>query len=487
VSELNRREFLLWSAATAALGGVAQAQTTRPAGRPNLIYVFPDQMRASACAYRELADPTHTPNIDRFASQGVTLTHAFSTFPVCSPYRGQLLTGCFPVTNGVTGNCQSGNPGVELRRTDLCLTDVLRAAGYDVGYIGKWHLECPHQPYVMKPAADGSMWNEYTPPERRHGINYWHAFNDYDNHLNPQYWIGDAPRDRLTPIHEFSPEYETNVAIDYLRNIGGRYRDAAKPFALFVSHNPPHTPYNQVPQQYLDRYGDATPAELLKRTNVDLASDHPNAKAGRKWAKDYFALCTGIDDQFGRLLAEVDRLGQADNTLVVFTSDHGDMMGSHNRMAKTVWYDESYRVPFIARLPGRLRPGTSDDLLITAADIAPTLLGTLGIDPPRQWEGRNYASALAGNPADRPTSALYLHPGRHARGVRTHRWCYVLNRKPQQTGPESDGQEQPLYLFDMQDDPYQLHNLAGQRPAVERELLDEIRGWMRRTNDPWVA
>jgi arylsulfatase A-like enzyme len=339
----------------------------------------------------------------------------------------------------------------------------------------------------MKPGADGVMWNEYTPPDRRHGINYWHGFNDYDNHFNPEYWIGDAPRDQRTAIHEFAPEYETNVAIDYLRNTGRRYRDGGKPFALFVSHNPPHTPYNQVPKRYVDQYGDAAPAELLKRANVDLTSDHPNAVAGRRWAKDYFALCTGIDDQFGRLLAEIDRLGLAGDTLVVFTSDHGDMMGSHNRMAKTVWYDESYRVPFIVRLPGRVRAGASDDLLITAADIAPTLLGTLGVTPPPQWEGRDYAGALLGRPVDRPTSALYLHPGRQARGVRDHRWCYVINRQPKQAGPESDGHEQPVYLFDVREDPYQLHNLAGQRPAVERALREEIQRWMRRTSDPYTV
>jgi arylsulfatase A-like enzyme len=487
---LNRRQFLKTTtavAATMAMPKLAAGQSSRPQGRANLIYVFSDQMRFSACAYRELADPTITPNIDRFAKQSVTLTHTFSTFPVCSPYRAQLMTGNFPLTNGVTTNCNSGNPGLQLRQSDVCLTDVLNKSGYDIGYIGKWHLEYPHQPFVMKPPADGVMWNEYTPPERRHGITYWHGFNDYDNHLNPEYWIGKAPRDQRTAIHEFSPEYETNVAIDFLRNTDGKYRDGNKPFALFVSHNPPHTPYHQVPAKYREQYGDATPAELLKRGNVDLTSDHPNAKAGRNSARDYFALCTGIDDNFGRLLAEIDRLGQADNTLVVFTSDHGDMMGSHNRMAKTVWYDESYRVPFIARLPGKLQADKLDDLLITAADIAPTLLGTLGITPPSQWEGHSYAAALQGQPMDRPTSTLYFHTSRHARGLRTHQWCYVINKKPQQTGVESDGHEVPVYLFDMHDDPYQMHNLAGQRPEVEKQLQDELRVWLKRTNDPYLV
>lgn len=455
--------------------------------RPNLIFVFADQMRAFSCGYRDDADPVITPHLDRFATQSTTLTHAVSNFPVCSPYRAMLMTGCYPLRNGVTGNCNSQRPGMELRERDVCLTDALAGGGYSVGYIGKWHLEAPHEPFVMPVKPGGTAWNEYTPPHRRHGIGYWHGYNTYDNHLRPEYWIGDAPRDRRTVIDHWSPEHETDTAIRFLQDRSGAMRDTSKPFALFVSHNPPHTPFHLVPRKYVERYGDAQPADLLTRGNVDLHSDDPNARMAREHVKNHFAMVTGVDEQFGRLLAAVDELDLADRTLVVFCSDHGEMMGSQNLMHKSVVYDESFRVPFIVRMPGVVPQGRSDDLLLGAPDIAPTLLGLLGVARPTgaDWEGSDYSGLLRGHSGPRPESAYFINCPARARGVRTHR--YTITRTLGQIRQDR-GVDVPMpcvALFDNLDDPYQTRNLAEDRPAVVRDLDDLVQAWLRTTNDPW--
>ena len=455
---------------------------------PNLLFVFADQMRAFSCGYRDDADPVITPTLDRFASEGVTLTHAVSNYPVCSPFRAMLMSSRYPLSNGVPGNCNSmpGRENWRLREDLTCFTDVLNTSGYSVGYIGKWHLEAPHEPYVMPPGGNGVVWNEYTPPNRRHGIHYWHGYNTYDNHYAPEYWIGEAPRDNRTVFHQWSPQHEADVAIDFLRDTTGQYRDASKPFALFVSNNPPHTPFHLVPERYVERYEDAGPADLLTRGNVDLNSDDDRAVRARDSVKQHFAMVTGVDEQFGRILAALDETGQRENTVVVFCSDHGEMMGSHNMMHKGVWFDESLRIPFIVRHPGRVPAGVQDDLLLGAPDIAPTLLRLLGVNRlPKSWQGRDYSGALRGESIERPASAFYFNGERHARGLRTPRYTFVRSLGRAGRNETHDG-EQAVELYDNLGDPYQLHNIAARSPAVIDKLDRELKRWFDATGDPWT-
>ncbi len=466
-------------------------KTTNPTSL-NLVFVFADQMRAFSCGYRADGDPVITPNLDRFAAQGMTLTHAVSNFPVCSPFRAMLMSGCYPYANGVPGNCNSqpGRENWQLREDLTCFTDVLNQSGYSVGYIGKWHLEAPYEPYVMPPRGNPPIcWNEYTPPHRRHGIGYWHGYNTYDNHFAPEYWIDDAQRDQRTKIDQWSPEHETDVAIDFLRNTGGKFRDQAKPFAMFVSHNPPHTPFGLVPDKYVQQYGDATPAELLTRGNVDLELDHPNMDTAKQHVKNHFAMVTGVDDNFGRLLKEIDDQGMSENTLVVFLSDHGEMMGSHGRMHKGVMFEESLRIPFIARMPGRIAANTQDAVLIGAPDIAPTLLSMLGLGDalPATMQGSSYASVLEGKPCERPSSAFYLNCEGGARGVRTDRYTMCRRHKSagQREGGPGEWKGSETLLFDNTEDPWQTRNMTEEQPAVLSELRGELQGWLDRTGDEW--
>ena len=227
-------------------------------------------------------------------------------------------------------------------------------------------------------------------------------------------------------------------------------------------------------------YEGKTYKDLLNRPNVDLNNPHPQAKAH---VKNYFAAVTGTDDQFGRILMALKEKGLEDNTIVVFTADHGEMMGSHNRMHKSVAYEESIGIPFIIRWPRKI-PARRDNLLLTPSDIMPSLLSLMGLSNliPNDVEGADYSSIMLGKKGKRPTSALYLNcSGPHGgkRGLRTDRYTFTI------TPTESGTKE--ILLFDNLKDPYQLTNIAQSNPKIVRKLTAELKHWLKKTNDPWQA
>jgi arylsulfatase A-like enzyme len=458
--------------------------------RPNLVFVFADEFRQQSLGFMK-QDPAITPNLDRLATESLVLTHAISNCPICSPYRAMLFTGKYPASNGVIANCYSDTIsfGIELKDSERCLPDILHHCGYSQGYIGKLHLHLPkaeHIPYTEgwrgKP-GEGTFWDAYTPPgPGRHGIDFWHSYGCCDQHLTPHYWTGDAPVNERIDVNEWSVKHETDVAIRYLRNTDGTLRDNDKPFALFVSYNPPHMPFDQVPSEYVEKYRDKTPDELLNRPNV--VRDDPGHPAFAS-VKNYFAAITGVDEQFGRIVAALDQENLSEDTIVVFTSDHGDMMGSHGLMGKLVGYDESLLVPFLIRWPNTIKIG-SDNLLFSAPDILPTLLGLMGLqdEVAAEVEGRDYSSVFLGQACERPFSAYYCcfqpqfddYPRR--RGIRTNRHTFIVDR----LGPTTR-----LTLFDNDVDPYQMNNIAGSHAKIVREMTMELNRWLVETKDSSFA
>ena len=245
---------------------------------PNLVFVFADQYRPFSLGFLG-QDPVITPNLDRFAGESVYLSDAVSTHPVCSPYRAMMLTGKYPVSNHVPYNCYTtaSHLDIELQESDRCISDVLFDCGYSLGYIGKWHLDNPVPPYVDENLhGDNLTWNEYCPPHRRHHFDFWYSYGTDHRHLSPMYWIGNAPKSQRTTFEgEWSPEHETGIAIDYIQNKDKQHREDDKPFALFVSFNPPHTPYHLVPEKYKKLYENMPLEQALYRENIDLTIDSP--------------------------------------------------------------------------------------------------------------------------------------------------------------------------------------------------------------------
>jgi len=308
------------------------------------------------------------------------------------------MTGKYPHANGVLSNCNSaGAPfACERCRTDRCWSDVLKDRGYRLGYIGKRPLDAPYKPYVKcENNSDRLAWNEWCPPERRHGFDFWYAYGTYDYHFTPMDRTTDSTRDTPVKIHPWGPEHEADTAIAYLRNTGGKYRDAGKPFALVVAMNPPHTPYRLVPQKYLAAYEGRTYRDLINRPNVNVEGNTPGGKLARQQIKNYFAMVTGVDDQFGRILAALREEGLARDTIVAFSADHGNGLGSHEEATKNVPYEESMRVPFLIRRPSRIKP-RRDPLLLSSPDIYPTLLHLMGFaaDIPRDVQGVRHALSV---------------------------------------------------------------------------------------------
>ena len=453
---------------------------------PNLLLIISDQFRASSVGCLG-QDPTHTPAVDRLAREGRLLTDAVSPYPVCSPARAMMLTGQYPWANGVPFNVNSQTApwGVGLRQDATCWSDVLAEAGYRLGYIGKLHLTPPtaaDERYGEGRRDDGKVWDAWTPPGQRHGFAFWYSHGCCDHHLTPHYWSTDAAQDAPHRVEQWSAEHETDVALGFLRDVAAAGPGQRRPFGLVVSINPPHQPFDQVPEPFRRLYAGLSPEELLTRPNVDLDSE-----AGREAASiagDYFAAVTAVDDQVGRLLAELDASGLAEDTIVIFTSDHGMQLGSHGLLYKNVPYDESVRVPFVVRWPGRIAPGT-DDLLLGSADVAPTLLGLLGLADriPAETQGSDCSGALLGRPdAPRPDTQLYFRPpldpdAPDLRGLRSHSHKLVAEFTP--------GSAFDVLLFDLVGDPYELADVAAGQPDVLASMTAELKRRLAEIGDPW--
>ncbi len=431
-------------------------------------------------------EPVSTPNLDRLASEGTTFTNMVSNYPVCSPYRAILFTGKYSYKNGVLGNCNSKNLGCELRDEMYCLSDALSEHGYSMGYIGKWHLQTPRPGDEVHGTGrrtnwDNNVWDCYTPPGRgRHGFDFWHSYGCCDEHNNPHYWHGDAKTDEAVYPGKWSPIHETDVAVDYIKNTD-KQRDPDKPFALFLAYNPPHMPFEQVPKEYVDLYADKKPEELLVWENA--------AEPGRSQAlgeiKNYYAMISGVDEQFGRVLDCLDEQGLSDDTIVIFTSDHGDMMGSQGLLRKGPWYNESLLVPFVARFPGRVRAGAQDDALLSAVDLFPTLMGLSGLADklPDDLDGRDYSARLKDGESQCAEAALYLFPnGRDTtngrRGLKTDRYTFALEKK---------GSEKSYFLIDNKEDPHQLKNIYGEDPGRDEKFRKQLKEMLIKSSDPFAS
>jgi uncharacterized sulfatase len=482
---IPRRTFLRMSAgASAALlvsPALRAAKRKTASKQPNLLFVFADQFRPQALGFTG-QDPTITPNLNAFAKQGLYLSRAISNSPVCSPYRGMLMSGKYPAKNGVWGNCYNGSPNMELDKNEFTISDALSKADYWCGYIGKWHLEHPRPPYVPSGNNRGkSNWEEWTSPDRRHSFDFWYAYNTWDNHFKPHYWTNNSTRDKRVEVkNQWSPEHETDMAIKLLKT----KRDKTKPFAIFVSFNPPHTGYS-CPTKYKKLYDGKTFEQLNTRKSI-LPGSYGDRTA-RRHLKNYFACVSGVDDQFGRMIKALKDEGLDKNTIVVFTSDHGNNVGCHNQVTKNNHYDESLIVPFLIRYPGQIKAGATDDLLLSVPDLYPTLLGLLGRSDvvPKDRDGVDFSKTLCGKtgPA-RPTSAFYakgqfdINTGQ--RGVRTQRYTLMIAKNKKTRVIDK------VILHDNKLDPYQLKNIACQKPDLVKTLIEtELHPWQKKAADPW--
>lgn len=395
--------------------------------RPNILVLIADQWRAQAFGF--MGDPNvRTPHLDKLASESACLVKAVSGLPVCSPMRATMLTGQRPLTHGVFVNDVPLNPEA------VTIGKVLKREGYDTGFIGKWHV-------------DGQGRSVWIPRQRRQGFDYWKVL-ECTHSYNASPYYADSPDKQVWK------EYDAAAQTDDLCTLLKSRPKGGKPFLLFLSWGPPHNPYETAPAKYKAMYD---PAKIGLRRNVPAES----AAVARRDLAGYYAHCSALDDCAGRVLDTLDKSGLADDTILLFTADHGDMLGSQGMQRKQKPYEESIRVPMMWRWPkGGLKTGKLDALM-NAEDIMPTLLALCGVDIPRTVEGLDFSRCLKGG-ADPSGGATVIQcpcpfgsewgrnrGGREYRGVRTARYTFVRDLKG------------PWLLFDNEADPFQMDNLVN--------------------------
>ena len=449
--------------------------------QPNILFILSDQFRAMCLE----DDPVRTPHLDRFAETSITLTQAVSAYPVCSPHRAMLLTGQHPSRNGVPINVNSANQammpdGVGLRDGLPTWASVLNENGYRTGLIGKLHTEPVRLPEDEihgegRRPEDGKVWDSWSPFNRRFGFEFWYSYGCCDHHLTPHYWTTDAPREQRTDVDQWSAEHETDVAIEFLENT-----PQDRPFALFLSWNPPHQPFDELPDDApLEYYESMSAGELLVRENVDHTSDVGREAADI--APMYFAAVERIDAELGRVTAALERLGLEEDTIVVFTADHGMQLGSHDLLYKNVPWDESKRLPCLMRIPGQGKRETP--AIFTSVDIAPTLIGLAGHGDaiPEEMQGRDLSPLLRGSgDVDENEASLYYRwplpsDASSARGLLTHQWKYIVTR-------DGDGACSST-LLRRQGDPYEIHPVEDSE--VEAALADRLLQELSDASEDW--
>jgi len=428
---------------------------SKPKKKPNIIIVLADQWRAQATGYN--GDPNltgKTPNLDRIAEQGINFTNAVSVLPVSTPARAALLTGQYPTTTGMFFN------DVHLPEEAYTMAEIFKESGYITGYIGKWHL-------------DGMGRFNFTPPERRQGFDYWKALecsHDY-NHL--LYYTGDS--DEKHYWEGYAPYAETEDAISYIR----QHAKSDKPFLLVLSWEAPHFPHNTAPEELQRRFN---PENIVLRSNVpDNMIEY-----AKKESVGYYAHIIALDSCLGKLVKTIDEAGITENTIFVFTSDHGEMMGSHGvpPKQKQVPWAESVRVPFLLRYPAKY--GNKKVVVespINTPDILPTLLSLAGLPLPNSIEGENMAGAIDNEKAYRNKAALIMNVSPFAgikideyRGIYTSRYAYIKTLKG------------PWLLFDHKNDPFQMNNLVGkpEYKKLQEQMELALKTELKKTGDEFM-
>lgn len=492
---IDRRSFVKRGCAGAAglvLGQLAPSVYAGSSGKqPNLLVVLADQLGVNHCGYANYWNGGHytgnakTANLDRFASEGVSFRNAVANTPVCSAFRASLMTGKYTTSHGMVINELRLNP-----RQD-CLGHCLTRAGYDTAYIGKWHL------YANVLGDHTNPDNSFVPRgENRLGFDgYWAAYNFHHDYYNTYYHTESKEKISYGP-GVYEPDGQTELAMEWLK---GQRAKPSRPFAMVLSWGTPHDPWNDgnVPAEYRAMFsGKAFGNSANYKPDNDPYADAWARLSGAEranlesWRRNYYAMTTNLDWNFGRLMGCLEDCGLADDTIVVFSSDHGEMFGAQGRRAKNIFYEEAARIPFLVRRSGRVESGSVCDACMSTVDFAPTFLGLLGLDVPSGMEGMNLSHLVQGRSGAEPDVAFMQGTGATANWETGHEWRAVRNKRYTYARFRVDraGARQEV-LFDNQADSYQMTNLVGDggHEAVLKEMRGKMKARMEAVGDTFEA
>ncbi len=404
--------------------------------KPNILFIFADQWRASAFGHK--GDPNvKTPHLDKFATQNTSFDNAVSGCPVCCPYRASLMTGVYPNKHGMMTN-------------DLCLAEMydgpflaesLNKGGYQTAYLGKWHI-------------DGKGRSSYVAPERRLGFEWWKGFEcTHDYNYSPYYDQDDA---KPHIWKGYDADLQTDEVIRFINE-----DTTDKPFAMFLSWGPPHNPYETAPEKYQAMY---KPEDIILRDNVP----EERAEKAREELAGYYAHCSALDAYFGRILDSLNENGHDKDTIVIFTSDHGDMLHSQKQVRKQKPWAESIHIPFYVRHPEVSEPQTHRTP-IDAPDLMPTLLGLCDLEVPQACQGIDFSKTIT-EQKDSTIKEAFI-----ANYVKGGEWSHKLGGKEyrgliNEQYTYSRTLDGPWLLFDNINDPLQQNNLIENQKFKDLKL-----------------
>lgn len=458
--------------------------------RPNVIWILGDQHRSFAVANN--GNPNvRTPNMDILSGTGVNFDHAVSCFPLCSPFRGSMLTGRYP------HNCVPGHE-YQLPTNQPTIAAPFRDAGYQTAYFGKWHLDGFRE-------STGRAAMHIVPPERRGGFDVWIGYENNNSQWDTWVHGGEGKNAFQYRLPGYETDEVANLLIKYIKDQGDNARAGKqKPFFAIMSVEPPHWPH-LAPAEFMSHYQEG---RLELRPNVPPIESI--VKETRRHLAGYYAQIENLDWNIGRVRQTLHDTGLEFNTYIMYFADHGDMMGSHGHFKKTSPLEESIRIPMI--ISGGLpyydgnrhsRPA----IPFNSVDIAPTTLGLCGIEKPPSMVGTDYSHyRLASRPKPSEPDSAFLeqvtpagfHGSIHPRNTLDQRirdaeaniqwgvidmpWRGIVTR---------DGWKYACLpgtswiMFNLNDDPYEFFNMAHyNKYRTERlKLIARLKQWVSDTGD----
>lgn len=483
---MKRRRFLKTS--TAASGAaVASTSLAQPAGeqrKPNLVVIHCDELnfRTLGC-YRATLPPEQafmwgkakgavceTPHIDRLAADGALCTKFYAATPVCSPSRSTLMSGQYPQNTGVTNN------SMHLSDDVVSFAELLGMDGYATGYAGKWHLDGAGKPQWGPKRQFGFADNRYM-----FNRGHWKQFEDTPKgprvkarkNGKPSYGVGGADEE------SFATDWLSNKAIEFIE------KNKAKPFCYMLSIPDPHGP-DTVRAPYDTMFDDSV-VEKPRTFDKDAAKSpswaKPAPKCNYKMAQ-YHGMMKCIDDNFGKITKHLEKLGLLDDTILIFTADHGDMRGEHHRQNKGIPLEASAKVPFVMRYPKKIQPGTRVDQVVNTVDFLPSMLALMKVETAGKEEGRDCSALLTGKAPEGWKDVTFMRSTGKGQAQRvgwiaavTPRYKLILS-----------SEEKP-WLLDLEEDPDELLNALSEEKgrAVAKQLARELMNYGKKTRDPYCA
>ena len=431
--------------------------------RPNIVVFFTDQQRWDVTG----ASGNHlglTPNFDRMAARGAYLENYFTCQPLCGPARSCLQTGLFATQIG----CWKNGIILDTNYKDT-LARKFNQAGYNTGYIGKWHL--------------GSSGQRGTPVEQRGGFDYWLASNELEFTSDAyQVTVFDS-KEHAVHLPGYRSDALTDAAVRYISDQAA----SDKPFLLFVSYIEPHQQNSRddypAPDVYKDTYRDQwKPPDLANLSSV--APKDPDC--ADRCLPGYLGMIKRLDECLGRVLDTLKSLNMDDDTIVIYTADHGNHFKTRNSEYKRSCHESSIRIPGAIQGPGFDGAGPIKEL-VSLIDLPPTMLAAAGLDVPPKMMGRAVGDLVKGTITDWNDDVfVQISETQTGRAVRTARWKYCIDSSSHVTNEAHSEQYVEQYLYDLEADPYELTNLAGQPTHVDvaAEMQERLKKWMKLAGEP---